>query len=334
MLEIIEDILNDIKKCGSCETINDYKKFPCISHGKVDSEYMLVSEAPGKNSVEGGKYWIGAGGKLLRILLDEANKALEENKINHELEDIFYLTDIVKCWPNQNKKNRKPIDAEIINCSPFLTREIEALNPKLILSFGVPSSEYLLDRKITMRDSHGKIYTYNEFAKVLVMYHPSGIDRHMKRNVYNGQLKKVFAMIMDDEIDEIGEIFTKSNNRSRLKLPNKNWHDADIRSKISIPSERLTFVLPASGNRITRNDILKNKLRVTVDFKKYFPNANCVLQFIHNGIVYDVKFTYRDGKSHILKLGSRLMKVLNLNPGSSVNIIKINSLKFVIGKIN
>ncbi len=106
------------KHCQKCITIIGYKKFPSASHGKTDSEFMLVSEAPGKKSIDKEneseiKYWMGAGGKLLRSALMEADKELEEvetndskdSTANKELEDIFYLTDIVKCWPN--KKERK-----------------------------------------------------------------------------------------------------------------------------------------------------------------------------------------------------------------------------------
>ncbi len=323
MSENIEHILSKVKGCQKCETIIGYKKFPLIAHGKIDSEFMLVSEAPGEYSVTKGKYWIGAGGKILRSCFVNTDK---------NLEDIFYLTDIVKCWPNENNKNRTPYESEIINCSSFLKREIETLKPKLIISFGKKSSEYLLNQKITLKSSHGKIYKYNNFTKVLVMYHPSGIDRFMKRDIYTTQLKVLFKRIIEKKLDNIEKIFDESKYKyspAPITIKSKN----DNKKDVSKYSGEVSFVLPALGNEITQNDISKNQLRVTADFKNYFPNNNTILIFIHNGIEYNVKFTHKGRRSHILKLGSTLMKLLNLNTNSSVRITKINSTKYKIDKL-
>ena len=110
MIENIENILQEVQDCQKCKSIIGYNKFPCTSHGKIDSKYMLVSEAPGKDSVTDGKYWIGTGGKILRSCVPKDDKGLEE---------IFYLTDIVKCWPNENDENRTPTEDEIFSCSSF-----------------------------------------------------------------------------------------------------------------------------------------------------------------------------------------------------------------------
>lgn len=320
MNENIEQILSEVKGCQKCKTIIGYKKFPLNSHGKIDSEFMLVSEAPGKDSVKEGKYWIGAGGKILRACFVNAEKTLE---------DIFYLTDIVKCWPNENNENRTPNESEITNCSPFLKREIESLKPKLILSFGKKSSEYLLNKKITLKSSHGRIFDYNDFTQVLVMYHPSGIDRFMKRDIYTSQLKALFKIIVQNKIDDIEKVFDELSYKNSIK-PDAVKSTNDSIKKVSLHYEGFSFIFPAPGNEITQADISKNQLRVTADFKNHFPNNNSELKFTHNGIKYNVKFTHKGRRSHILKLGSTLMKLLNLNTNTSVKITKINSTEFEI----
>lgn len=324
MLEKIEDILNEVNNCESCKTIIGYKKFPFASHGKIDSEYMLVSEAPGKESVTDGKYWIGTGGKILRSCLTYTDKVLE---------DIFYLTDIVKCWPNENNENRAPNKTEITNCSTFLKREIEDKKPKLILSFGKMSSEYLLSREIILNNSHGKIFNYNDNTKVLVMYHPSGIDRFMKRDIYTKQLKKLFEKIIENEIDDIEKVFTRINNDEAINKSSEIKNIIDDANSDSRPFNGLSFIFPAPGNEITADDISKNQLRVTADFKNHFPNINTKLKFTHNGIKYDIKFTHKGRRSHILKLGSTLMNLLSLNSNSTVRVTKTNSLEFIIEKL-
>lgn len=344
MSEKINNILNEVKKCEMCKTISGYKKFPLKSHGNTDSEYMLVSEAPGKMSIDKKdesaiKYWMGTGGKLLRSSLAKANRELEETKTNNvskevvtnkELEDIFYLTDIVKCWPNENKKNRKPSKSEITSCSPFLKREIEDLKPKLILSFGEPSTKYLLNKNIIMKNYHSKIYTYNDHTKVLVLYHPSNINFQMEPAIYANQLINLFKRVIKNKIDDLEELFIEPKNSDVTRFEEVKTKNENNTSNSLIG---ISFIFPAPGNKITQADISKSQLRVTADFKNHFPNNNSELKFTHNGIVYNVKFTHKGSRSHILKLGSTLMKLLNLDTDSSIRIIKNNSTEFEIENI-
>ena len=328
MQENTENILTEVKSCQKCKTIIGYKKFPITSHGKTDSEFMLVSEAPGKKSIDTEnkseiKYWMGAGGKILRLCFTDTDK---------NLEDIFYLTDIVKCWPNEKNENRTPNETEILNCSSFLKREIESLKPKLILSFGKKSSEYLLNKEINLKKSHGKIYDFNNNTKILVMYHPSGIDRFMKRETYTTQLKVLFVRIIDNNIENIETIFDKPMSNDSVKVKEDERKSSSV-NNISNHFKGISFTLPAPGNEITQSDISQNQLRITADFKNHFPNKNADLKFTYKKTEYSVKFNNRGKRSHILKLGSKLMNQLNLTPLDNVRITKVNSSEFSIEKI-
>lgn len=323
MIENIENILHEVQDCQKCKSIISYKKFPCASHGKIDSKFRLVSEAPGKDSVTNGKYWIGAGGKILRSCFTETDK---------NLEDVFYLTDIVKCWPNENDENRTPTEAEILSCSSFLKREIDILKPKLVLSFGKKSSEYLLNQDVNLKDSHGKTFKYNDITNILVMYHPSGIDRFMKRDIYTTQLKLLFNAIIANKLDDIEKIFNKTIDVDAVKPEEVENKNKNVKSNSS-HFKGLSFIFPALGNGITQADISQNQLRVTADFKNHFPSNNAELKFTHRETKYDVKFTHRGRRSHILKLGSTLMKSLSLSTSSSVRITKVNFIEYEIEKI-
>ena len=122
MTKISQDLLNEIHKCQRCKSIIGNKKFPTSSHGKLNAKYLLVSEAPGKESLFRKQYWTGVGAQILRSCT---------TALNTTLEDIFYLTDIVKCWPSDNNNNRTPLESEIQNCSHFLTKEIEELKTQV-----------------------------------------------------------------------------------------------------------------------------------------------------------------------------------------------------------
>ena len=88
MPKITDILTNEIQACKQCITIICHKKFPAKTHGNRDSNYMLLSEAPGKESLIKGKYWTGIGGSIFRDCCKKAGV---------ELEELFYLTDIVKC---------------------------------------------------------------------------------------------------------------------------------------------------------------------------------------------------------------------------------------------
>ncbi len=198
MNNISIELLDEIQKCKRCDTINGHKKFPTTSHGQLNGKYLLVSEAPGKESLTRNQYWVGVGGHILRSCTLAADTTLEK---------LFYLTDIVKCWPNENDKNRTPYEREILNCSHFLTREIEELKPALIVSFGKPASSFLLGRDVFVKREHGCIYEYNKNTKIFVLLHPTGIDRQMDRRIYIKQLISLFKKLKENNHDDIADIF-------------------------------------------------------------------------------------------------------------------------------
>ncbi len=198
MGEISIGLINEIQRCKQCSSIIGYKKFATTSHGQTKGKYLLVSEAPGKESLSRQQYWTGVGGQILRSCTKVANTTLE---------NLFYLTDIVKCWPNENGNNRTPFESEINNCSNFLTREIEELKPVLIVSFGKPASSFLLNRGVKIKTEHGNIYDYNHETRIIVLLHPTGIDRQMNRGIYMQQLISLFLKLKNNRDDDIADIF-------------------------------------------------------------------------------------------------------------------------------
>lgn len=310
-------ILNIVKDCKKCKTIIGHKKFPINSHGNLNSLAMLVSEAPGKVSLCANKYWIGTSGKILRECLPYET----------ELEDIFYLTDIVKCWPNEKGENRKPNENEIVNCYPFLLKEIEKFQPKIIVSFGSISSSFLLNRKVKITKEHGKVSNYNEKTKIITLIHPSRVDGFMDRKVYKIQLGLLFAKIKDKNIDDIEEVFNEINEsylsyrNNEKQLINKNKINQTMKS---------SFTIPAPGNSITENDASKNQIRITVDFKDFFPSESTDILIEYREMIYPVKFTYRTGRSHILKLGKKLAENINLRAGMRIKFTLIERYKYRI----
>jgi uracil-DNA glycosylase family 4 len=91
--------------------------------GNADADLMFVGEAPGKNEDLQGKPFVGQAGKLLDTLLGEIG--LERGQV--------FIANVLKCRP---PGNRDPLPAEIEECKPFLMRQIELIEPKLICTLG------------------------------------------------------------------------------------------------------------------------------------------------------------------------------------------------------
>lgn len=114
--------------------------------GNKNADVMLCGEAPGKNEDEGGLPFVGTAGKRLDALLEVAGL---------EREDIF-IANVVKCRP---PKNRDPRPEEIKACSPFLAAQIEAIKPRILVTLGTFSSQYVLNTKKPITELRGNFFT-------------------------------------------------------------------------------------------------------------------------------------------------------------------------------
>ena len=129
------------------------------SVGPEKAQVMMIGEAPGANEVEEGEPFVGrAGNKLNDILKD----------IGVERKEI-YITNLVKIRPPDN---RDPKSDEIEAWAPLLEKEIEDVNPDIILTLGNFPSKYVLDTSKGISQIHGRIFT-REGQKIMPVYHPA-----------------------------------------------------------------------------------------------------------------------------------------------------------------
>jgi 8-oxo-dGTP diphosphatase len=151
-----------------------WRKFPASALGRRDARFALVGEAPGIASIENGRQWTGAGGMLLRR---------EIRRLGLDLEDLFYLTNAVKCWPaartrgSSRRGNRSPLASETRRCRPFLAAELEALRPEVVVAVGAVAARAVLDQPVRLPDDHGQRYRAGG-REVVVLLHPANASRH------------------------------------------------------------------------------------------------------------------------------------------------------------
>lgn len=167
MKEIKDEVL-DLKESPLYAYRMANKYFPVIGEGSENAEIVFIGEAPGRNEAQTGRPFCGTAGKVLDKLLEH---------VGIKREDI-YITNIVSDRPQEN---RDPTAEEIKIYGPFLDRQIEIIQPKIIATLGRYSMDYVM-RKFGLESelqpigkAHGRLFdaqaSYGPI-KIAVLYHP------------------------------------------------------------------------------------------------------------------------------------------------------------------
>lgn len=166
--KIKEEILN-LKESPLYQERIKNKVFPVIGEGSHYAKIMFIGEAPGRNEAKTGRPFCGAAGKILDELL--ASVGIDRKDV--------YVTNIVKDRP---PFNRDPLPEEIKIYAPFLDRQINIIQPKVIATLGRFSMDYImrkfgLGNQITsISKMHGEIFSAEADygpIKIIPLYHPA-----------------------------------------------------------------------------------------------------------------------------------------------------------------
>ena len=155
--ETLAQIAGEVSACTSC-TLHKTRKKSVPGEGPANSEIMFIGEGPGMNENEQGRPFVGAAGSFLNQLLAQAGLKREE----------VWIGNVVKCRPPEN---RDPMPEELAACNVYLERQIEALNPSIIVTLGRFSmGKFMPGAKISA--VHGQMRRIgNRF--VIAMFHPA-----------------------------------------------------------------------------------------------------------------------------------------------------------------
>jgi len=135
--------------------------------GDENADWLFIGEAPGADEDAQGEPFVGQAGKLLDNML---------KSIGLKRGDNVYIANVVKSRP---PGNRNPLPDEIAACMPFLRRQIELIQPKLIVTLGKVASETLLGREATIASLRGKVHAYQGIP-LIVTYHPAYLLRTLQ----------------------------------------------------------------------------------------------------------------------------------------------------------
>jgi uracil-DNA glycosylase len=159
-----QDLRTTVAACQQCE-LADGRTKTVFGTGSQQASLMLISDAPDDAEDRSGEPFTGESGQLLSAML----KAIGFNR------NQVYITNITKC---KTPGNREPSAVESEHCLPYLKRQIELLQPSLILALGLTAAQRLLNTPSTLNRLRGQLhYVENINSPVVVSYHPAYLLR-------------------------------------------------------------------------------------------------------------------------------------------------------------
>jgi uracil-DNA glycosylase len=187
IIKAIEEIAEEARKCRKCD-LGELRTNAVPGEGNLAARIMFVGEAPGADEDAQARPFVGRAGQLLDKII--AGCRLKRSDV--------WIGNILKCRPPDN---RDPRPEEIIACIPYLQRQIELINPEVIVALGAHAAKTLLDTPKAIGQLRGIFHEYvpgigHKPIKLMPTFHPAYLLRNYsednRRKVWE-DMKKVLA---------------------------------------------------------------------------------------------------------------------------------------------
>ena len=178
----LEQQCKNCRACALCETRNNV----VFGVGNEQAEVLFIGEGPGENEDLQGQPFVGRGGQLLDKMLEAVGLSRKHN---------IYIANMVKCRP---PKNRDPLPEEQAACAGWLARQIEILQPKIVVCLGRIAAFHFISPDFKVTKQHGQFFE-KDGRLYMGMFHPAAILRNPN------QKPEAFAdfVALRDKIKEI-----------------------------------------------------------------------------------------------------------------------------------
>jgi uracil-DNA glycosylase len=153
--------------CGLCAS----RTQTVFGVGDPRADWLVVGEAPGENEDRQGEPFVGQAGKLLDNMLHAMRVGGQPLARGSNV----YIANVLKCRP---PGNRNPAPDEVAQCEPFLKRQVQLLQPKIILAMGRFAVQSLLQTQEPIGKLRGRVHQYAG-VPVIVTYHPAYLLRNL-----------------------------------------------------------------------------------------------------------------------------------------------------------
>nr|WP_089649813.1 uracil-DNA glycosylase [Halobacterium hubeiense] len=185
----------EVTECTRCADLVESRSRIVNGDGPEDADVLFVGEAPGASEDEEGVPFVGRSGDVLDDELRDAGLPRADVRI----------TNCVRCRPPEN---RDPSREELANCRPYLEREIELVDPDVIVTLGKVPGEHLLERDIAVTSEAGNVERVElggEPREVLLCLHPAA-------TLYDASQRETFT----ETIEKAATIAGESSGQSQL----------------------------------------------------------------------------------------------------------------------
>lgn len=179
----IEKEVRECKKCALYKTRINY----VIGDGNIQSDIMLIGEAPGQQEDLQGKAFVGPSGKLLDKML--ASIGLNRTKV--------YICNILKCRP---PNNRNPLQDEKNACMDYLREQFKIMRPKIIVLLGSIACKAILSSDFSIMRHHGEVIE-KKGVFFLPTFHPSALLRDVSKKKLAWYDLQVLQRLIEKSVD-------------------------------------------------------------------------------------------------------------------------------------
>jgi DNA polymerase len=193
--EEINELNEEILKCKRCP-LYQFKKNYVPGDGNPNSKILFIGEAPGRDEDIQGKPFVGKAGQVLNENI--------KNIFNLDRKDV-YITNVVKCRP---PNNREPKDEEIKACSIWLEKQLEIIQPEIIITLGHYSTKWIFEyfgiKFNSIMKDRGKIYKVNKWGKeikIIPTLHPASTLYHKEwRELFDNDFKLIKSVLNNNKV--------------------------------------------------------------------------------------------------------------------------------------
>ena len=178
----LADVRQELGECTRCRLCEGRNQI-VFGDGNPHASLMFIGEGPGQEEDRRGLPFVGRAGELLTKMI-EAGLEIPRRDV--------YICNIVKCRP---PKNRNPQPDEVASCKPFLDGQIDAIQPRTIVTLGRPATSLLLGRDVAISRVRGTWQTYRGIP-MMPTFHPAYLLRQYtpeNRRLVWEDLKKALA---------------------------------------------------------------------------------------------------------------------------------------------
>ena len=176
-LQELQQLATQVRDCHKCP-LGRLRVHAVPGEGPADAEIMFIGEGPGYHEDQQGRPFVGSSGQMLESLLTSIGLTRQQ----------VFIANVIKCRP---PSNRDPLPDEIEACRPYLNRQIELINPLLIVTLGRFSMARFFPPVARITRVHGQPLRL-EGRIVLPLYHPAAVLRNPE---WHQDLRNDFATI-------------------------------------------------------------------------------------------------------------------------------------------